>query len=598
LWSTLERDNPIEIRPGDERIIRYNQKRGMFVEYGMPEKSRFEKQFERDFNSDRPDPDAIEKQPGDAQPPSIRELNERQNKQNNSEQNDGRASKTDNRQSRTGSLFWNGAGVAALTTVSNINHFTLVSWQGQNQDEDQDEDQDKAADKKQEKHSNGDGKPSTSKPPPQDDTPLMTDPPLMTDKTLGTGQDGDGKDSDDSDDEAAESSKKQSVPGAPVRVRVTQFGIVIESDDHEAAYDLEKLILDVLQDSSSLIARPGAFRLNHRDVLEAEALLKQMLGLATGGGGGGGGGGLGGLLGGAMSNAVGGAAGDMLGGLLGGGGFGGGGSSGAIYVPEGDVAIVADAKTQTLYVSASGVDMEHISLIIREIDREEGPHGPNILGESYLIFIEFRDPTEIAEIIRQNMKGYLNEAEKSGGGNNQAAAQARAQAEMLKAITGGRGGRGGGSNVDPEASKPKASMSVDENRSALVVTGPYSIYQDIKALAKLLDQPGADANHTFEFLQLEVAGPSIESSLRSAFGDKIVFTSDSSNGQANTTPKTTTNTGNRTPTRRTNNAGRQTNAGNAEAAMRSAVMNQMRAMRRGNGGGNRRTNRTPQRRDR
>ena len=324
----------------------------------------------------------------------------------------------------------------------------------------------------------------------------------------------------------------QSIAGAPISVRVTRFGLVIESDDIAARLKLEDLIYDALGDSASLGARPAAFRVYFRSASEIKGLLEELMGIASAGGGGGGGG-LGGLFGGAVSNAVGGAAGDLVGGLIGGGGAGAASGGGAIYLPEGEVVMVPDEKTNTLYVSASVNDMDVVRMLIEELDRADAPHDPNILGENHLIYLEFRDPNEIAEIIRANFSDVLNESNSGGNGNNQQQVQQQLQQQLMNAIT-GRGGRGG-NNRDPEEAKPKASMTVDEKQGALVVTGPRNIYLQIRSLAMQLDRPGAEANDRYEFVRPSVAPGVLQESLRSAFGDKIVIVGSESGG---TTPAT------------------------------------------------------------
>ena len=552
LWSTLDRSNPIEIRTNDDRVIRYNKRRGMFVEYGVPEKEdSINSQFKRPQSS-----------PGNVNPsdnqrqPSIRESIERRRERPLEKKDD--PARADGQSQSSFRVAPSSELVAVLAGFPSDSRL-IVQEPGQT--------------KKQDKEGNGHGKSSSSDESKAD---------MKNNQSLQDGQPSDPSPIDDPSTADDEVQEKKSIPGAPVRVRVTKFGIVIESDDHEAAYELENLILDALQDSSSLLARPGAFRVNNRDVLEVESQLKQMIGLSDGGSGGGGG--LGGLLGGAMSNAVGGAAGDVVGGLLGGGGLGGSSGGGAIYAPEGEVSIVADVKLQTLFVSATPTDMQNIELIIEELDREEGPHGPNILGESYLIFIEYRDPNEIADIIRQNYKAYLNDSQQAGGGGENAAAQMQAQVQqqMLRALT-GRGGRGGGGDSDPEAAKPKASLSVDENRSALVVTGPYSIYEDINALAKMLDQPGPDAFHTSDFVKLEVAAPTIESSLRSAFGNKIVFESVAEDEAAGSASINNRSQNNRNTQTTNNDAARQ--AIQRMNQFRQMMQQQQRGNQRGGAGG-------------
>ena len=102
-----------------------------------------------------------------------------------------------------------------------------------------------------------------------------------------------------------------SVAGAPIEVRFTSAGIVLDSKDLDALDDLEDQIYNRIGEDT-VVQLPTFFLLKYRDAGEMLTLLENYFGMSDSGGGGGGGGG-GGLLGGMMDNVMGGA-GDLLGG--------------------------------------------------------------------------------------------------------------------------------------------------------------------------------------------------------------------------------------------------------------------------------------------
>ncbi|HMO13095.1 MAG TPA: secretin N-terminal domain-containing protein [Pirellulaceae bacterium] len=503
LWSTLGIDNPIDIMPTSDRVLRFNRERGLFVEHGLDKSSRNAPAQEGNRRSTEPNPDDGETIEPESQPSSQPSRERRF--QGNSDRSQGNFQ-----------LPRQHSAQAATELVSHSTRKPVVAQAAYRtlREQDQDDDSEK------EKSDNGHGRPSTDmqKSDEQDDQGGVSD-----DSQPGV--------ADRSDSANDDRTSRQSVPGAPIRVRVTQFGIVIESDDFEAVSMTEKLILDALDMTSDLFARPAKHYLKHRDVLEAETLLREILGLPERGGGGGGLGGLvPNLFGGGGSNT-----GDIVQGLLGGGASSSGTSSGIIPL-DGEVNLVADPRFQVLYVRASVRDQEIIKGIIEDLDRPDAPHDPNMLGETHIIYVEYRSPTEVADIIRETHKEILRDKGGSGADPAQAAqaAQAQQMQQFMQALT-GRGGRGGGGGGnDKDASRSKVSLTVDESRSALVVTGPEYLCLQIRAAAKLLDQPGADAFHVSEWVPLDVNSEAIISGLRSTFGsNKIVVTT--GDAPANTT---------------------------------------------------------------
>lgn len=313
--------------------------------------------------------------------------------------------------------------------------------------------------------------------------------------------------------------KQESVPGSPIEVKFTEFGMVLDSKDFDALDDLETEIYNRLGAVSDTQG-PQFFQLVYRSADEMLGFLEEYYGLVDSGGGGGGG--AGGIMGGMMSNMLGGG-GDLLGGLLGGDL---GGSVGGML--EGDVTFGVDMKFNLLWVrGATGNDIEEITNLIDTLDKAEPPRNPETLGEFYTIDVIHRDPTELKDIIEQQLAELLDNGQKSqGGGQNQEAAQMMKMMQQLAG--GGKGGRGGSSDL--EQAKPKGKIGVDAVTSKILVTGPNFLYQEVLKRVEELDRADLSVPKKFEIIP-DVGDLNLTAqTLRAMFGEKIVIT-DSQTGE-------------------------------------------------------------------
>ncbi len=89
--------------------------------------------------------------------------------------------------------------------------------------------------------------------------------------------------------------KQESVPGSPIEVKFTEFGMVLDSKDFDALDDLENEIYNRLGTVSDAQG-PQFFQLVYRSADEMLGFLEEYYGIADSGGGGGGG--AGGIMGG------------------------------------------------------------------------------------------------------------------------------------------------------------------------------------------------------------------------------------------------------------------------------------------------------------
>ena len=318
-----------------------------------------------------------------------------------------------------------------------------------------------------------------------------------------------------------------SVPGAPIRLHITDFGVILNSKDLDALDRIVSLMMGHLNAGSGF-PNIVIFELRFRPADEAKSMLESYLGLS--GGGGGGGNPLGSIIGGAMSNAMGGGAGNMVSSLMGGGSAS---SDGGIYEPEDPVSIVEDVARFTLAVSASARDMEMIRQLIDLIDQPELNQKPNPLGETHTIKMNYRDPTEIAGIIHTQLKDLLN----SEGGD--ASQPQMDEQKMLQALM-----QGGGDGDKTVSKPPKGSLSVDTANQSLIFTGPSHIYDQVMLVVKLTDIPIAIPDEQMELVSMDGINPNLFiHGLEQALRGKIKIISADGTDSSGTAPTANANGG-------------------------------------------------------
>lgn len=266
----------------------------------------------------------------------------------------------------------------------------------------------------------------------------------------------------------------ESVPGAPVKVWGTEFGIIIESEDLDAGDDVEYLIDQQVGEESEEVA-PTVYQLRHCEAGYMKSLLESMYGIDSGGGGGGGGG----LLGGIADNVMGDVGGGMMDSL-----FGGGGGGSSVSSLEGEIKIGIDGRLNYLWVTgATSNDLVLLDAAVDMFDISTPPHNPETAGQIYVIQVRHRDPEEMKTRVENVMSVYFKDADSGGGGGG--GNEAANMMKMMKQLTGGKGGGGG----DTKERKPRGYLDVDMKTGQLIFMGPKSIFVQVEALVTFLDQP-------------------------------------------------------------------------------------------------------------
>jgi len=320
-----------------------------------------------------------------------------------------------------------------------------------------------------------------------------------------------------------------SVPGSPVVIRGTDFGILLESDDLDALDDLERLLLSEAGETGTDQGL-SIFYLKFKKSASIKSVLDEMFGLAAAEGGGGGGD----LLSGIVGNMAGEGAGDLLGGVLGGGGSS---SSNAVISLEGDVQIGMYSPLNLLYVSgATQSDLQTIEDAINIFDQPSPPQAPELAGQFHAIPIKHRDPEEILQQIQTLYADYIQQSneqpqQKEGGGN-----APEQVAKAMRNIAGTGGGNKKGGKAEQEL--PKVRLALDMQTKQILLTGPAFIAKEIRDIVEELDQPKLETTKQAKVLPLGTYTEATMKIIQERFGIKIVpvddaEAADSSESQSN-----------------------------------------------------------------
>ena len=384
---------------------------------------------------------------------------------------------------------------------------------------------------------------------------------------------GSNSNSNQSDD-----SEPSSVPGSPIVIKGTAFGILIESDDLDALDDLEAILLSEAGEEGTDQGLT-VFYLKYQKAASIKSVLDNMFGLGGSEGGAGGGD----LLSGIVGNAVGEGAGDLLSGVLGGGGSS---SPGAVVTLEGDVQIGMYTQLNLLYISgATQSDLNIIQDAIDTFDQPSPPQAPELAGQFYSIQVQHRDPEEVLERVQNLLADYIQSTEQpqqnqgNGGGNPEQAVKA------LRNLSGGNGNRQGGKGSQEEV--PKVRLDLDKKTGKILLTGPEFIYLQVKELVENIDQPNVEKPQASRILPSGSAPEAILKALLEQFGGKLKMLDAADSANDGTKSNANQASGNQT-----SNAGQdQTDRERERADLIRNIRNQAQAGQRGGrGGGGRRGN--------
>ena len=307
-------------------------------------------------------------------------------------------------------------------------------------------------------------------------------------------------------------------------------GLIVTSEDPEALEEFEQLARIVTDQMNLGATEPTIFYLKFISAKGASELLKSILaGEAASAGGGGGGGLLGSVLG-----EVGGG---LIGGLLGGGGGASASSSVSGGMASGEVSITADPRLNCLIVRANASDLELVSDLLETIDQEDSPTTIETAGKIRLIPVVNNSVDDIANVVKQVFADRIATPASAGGGQQR---QPSPQ-EFIEALRGGgRGGARGGSGTS-ELKQATMTIGTDKKNNTLIVSSSQSLYDEVDALVRMLDQAALEKEEKVEVIQLDgsVNVSVLQNALRATFGNQAKSTTvsnPSSNSSGTNTP--------------------------------------------------------------
>ncbi len=320
-------------------------------------------------------------------------------------------------------------------------------------------------------------------------------------------------------------------PDKPVKITITEKGIIVSSEDPEAIAAVEEL-LALLPPDPVASGNFKIYYLKHIPAATAKQELDQILtGDTTESGGTSA---AGNLVGDVASSMFGGLGGSMVSGLLGAGQSGGVGS-----LVSGTALIVPDERLNALIVQASPAEQTLIEQVLQHIDAEDGP-DTKVERKPGMIPVYFTSADEIAAIVKELYQDRL-----IGG---RGAAQANPQQQFFEAIA--RNAGGGNRNQRNQRRNEdldKMSVSVDARFNALIVVAPKPLFDQVEHLVGVLDraseEPSNDVRRVVKMSGLNA--DALSKALQAIGGPKVQTTTPTPATTPGTpgTPGTTTQPG-------------------------------------------------------
>ncbi|MDE2368364.1 MAG: type II secretion system secretin GspD [Burkholderiales bacterium] len=178
---------------------------------------------------------------------------------------------------------------------------------------------------------------------------------------------------------------------------------------------------------------------------------------------------------------------------------------GAATINAGGVTVVADSRSNSLYVRApNAARMAQLKATIAELDRPSQLIGPN--GGMWVVHLKNADAVRLATVVRAAFSAL-------GGGSGQSGAAAAISAQpttptLTRSSTNTGGGAGnaeaGGTLAGVAAPSTGGFIQADPATNSLVITAPEPLYRQVRALIDELDVRRAQVY--IESMIVEVSG--------------------------------------------------------------------------------------------
>ena len=300
-------------------------------------------------------------------------------------------------------------------------------------------------------------------------------------------------------------------------------GLIVTSEDPDALEEFEQLARMVTEQMNLGGTEPTVFYLKFVSAKGAAELLKSILAGESASSSGGGGGGI-------LGSVLGEMGGGLVGSLLGGGGGASMSNSISGGMASGEVSMTADPRLNCLVVRANTSDLDLIADLLETIDQEDSPIKIETSGKVRLIPVVNNKVEEIAAVVKQVFADRIAAPPNAGGQQRQPSPQ-----EFIEALRGGggRGGRGGGGTS--ELKQATMTIGTDPKNNTLIVSSSQSLYDEVEALVRMLDQAALEKEEKVEVIQLDgsVNATVLQNALRATFGSQAKSTTVANASTAN-----------------------------------------------------------------
>lgn len=183
--------------------------------------------------------------------------------------------------------------------------------------------------------------------------------------------------------------------------------------------------------------------------------------------------------------------------------------------------IVPEIRSNALYVSGPTDLVRQVEDVLKVLDASELPESLRDRVPR-MIPVEHADVADVAEIIENLYKDYMQAPAAipggGGGGMNPIA--------MLMAASGGAGDKTKGRGI-------RLTIGVDERTNSVVVSSDETLYRQIEALVKTLDEQALEANRTVRIVSVDAAKALL---VQQALGSLVGKVKVSSTGGSNSQP--------------------------------------------------------------
>ena len=300
----------------------------------------------------------------------------------------------------------------------------------------------------------------------------------------------------------------QNSSAAPIRCQLTARGLLTQSDDPSALEQFEQHLRTIAGPIESTPSPPIVFYLKYAKADDAIRMLAELLD-----------GGVsaqeavaGSLVNGFVSSAS-----DMY--------FGSIVTSrdGTTTMMADTMTVVADSRLNRLIAQGTTTDIERIEAYLKVIDKDNSITEVETHGKSQVIELQNTRASEVAVAIREAFPdrvaaGTQSPNAASGGGKGESEKDARALAAARQQDSDDRDKKSSSKKsaaaaAPPRDLEPKMTVTVHEPSNSLIVTAPQQLFQEVEALAKLIDSRGEQA--------VEVIAPvhaaAVDSMLRQVF---------------------------------------------------------------------------------